>query len=149
MVLVFIFALLNICLGFALAVYVGSGVAGFHEVWKALSGSRIRVASEPSIAASPSSSSPTAWSASHSNRMQAQPDSVKEDYLTNETNGANGVDYHTAELLEPSSPEDWELDETYVETSILRLNFAMMKSSSRANQIDSRLRECRDHSDPR
>jgi diguanylate cyclase (GGDEF)-like protein len=112
-----------------------------------LSSSRIRVASEPTIAASPSSSSPTAWSASQSNQKQALPDSVKEDYLTNETIGANGVDDHAAGLLEPSSPENWQLDETYVETSILRLNIAMSKSSLRANQIDSRLRACQGHSD--
>lgn len=140
-VLILIFAVLNICLGFALAIYLGSGLAGFQEVWNALVGSRVRVMSEPSTLGSSSYPSPTAGTIA-----ELSPNSPPGQ---NTPPGAKVNDDDAAELPETSSPEHWELDETYVETSILRLNVAMMKSGSRANQIDSKLRECQGHSDPK
>jgi diguanylate cyclase (GGDEF)-like protein len=52
-----------------------------------------------------------------------------------------------AELMNPTVPELWDLNEKYVETSVLRLNIAMIKSGIRVSEIDSRLRACRGHSD--
>jgi len=49
-------------------------------------------------------------------------------------------DDDVAEMLRPEAPETWDLDEKYVETSILKLNVAMMKSGVRATEIDRRLR---------
>ena len=56
-------------------------------------------------------------------------------------------DDDVAELMSPTMPEQWDLNEKYVETSILRLNIAMIKSGIRATEIDTRLRTCRGHSD--
>jgi diguanylate cyclase (GGDEF)-like protein len=146
MVLTVVFALLNLLLGFALAVYMESGLAGFREVWKALSGSRIRIATGPAIAPSPSFSNPTSGIASDS--KQKLTDNAGAGNLGNGINAPKGDFDFTAELLEPSSQESFQLDEKYVETSILRLNIAMTKSSTRANQIDNRLRESHGNSDP-
>ncbi len=55
---------------------------------------------------------------------------------------------HAGESLISGPAEKWDLDEKYVETSILRLNIAMMKSSMRASEIDTRLRACQGHCDP-
>jgi two-component system cell cycle response regulator len=49
-------------------------------------------------------------------------------------------DDDVAELIRPESPEAWDLNEKYVETSLLRLNVAMMRSGVRATEIDTRLR---------
>ena len=46
-------------------------------------------------------------------------------------------DDDAAELMNPSMPEQWDLNEKYVETSILRLNIAMIKSGVRATEIDT------------
>jgi len=56
-------------------------------------------------------------------------------------------DDDVAELLNPEQPEAWDLNEKYVETSILKLNIAMIKSGQRAVQLDTRLRAIRGHSD--
>ncbi len=52
-----------------------------------------------------------------------------------------------ATLTDPDAPEIWDLDEKYVETSILRLNIAMMKSGARSTEIDTLLRSVRGNSD--
>lgn len=49
-------------------------------------------------------------------------------------------DEDIAELLAPNQPEHWFLNEKYVETSILKLNIAMIKSGRRATDIDTTLR---------
>lgn len=56
-------------------------------------------------------------------------------------------DDDVAELINPDQPEAWDLNEKFVETSILKLNIAMMKSGRRASEIDVRLRGVRGHSD--
>lgn len=50
-------------------------------------------------------------------------------------------------LLDSDSPEIWDINEKYVETSILRLNIAMMKSGARSTEIDTQLRSIRGSSD--
>ncbi|NLS96084.1 MAG: GGDEF domain-containing protein [Planctomycetaceae bacterium] len=50
-------------------------------------------------------------------------------------------------LLAADAPEIWDLNEKYVETSILRLNIAMMKSGARSTEIDTELRAARGHLD--
>ncbi len=52
-----------------------------------------------------------------------------------------------AELIHLDQPESWDLGEKFVETSILKLNIAMMKSGQRAAEIDERLRDVRGRSD--
>ena len=52
-----------------------------------------------------------------------------------------------AALSTPEGPDSWNLDEKYVETSILKLNIAMMKSGARSTEIDTKLRAIRGNSD--
>jgi diguanylate cyclase len=49
--------------------------------------------------------------------------------------------------VSPAKPDLWNLDEKYVETSILRLNVAMIRSGIRASEIDGWLRACQGHSE--
>jgi diguanylate cyclase (GGDEF)-like protein len=141
LVLTVVFAIVNICLGFALAVYLGSGLVGFQEFRGAIKGSRMRVASESTTPSVDLQSGAAAGSAAkispHSQPVQTAPVAVKL------------KDGDVAELPESDSPADWDLDEKYVETSILRLNVAMLKSDSRANRIDEKLRACHGRSDPK
>lgn len=149
MVLTVIFAALNICLGFALAMRLGYGPAGLHEFWNALGSSRVQVMPEPSTMPSPASLSlpdKAIQEPSPVSRQETQ-DIGKEDNIAGSTTCEPDGD-QAAELLKPISPENWNLNEKYVETSILRLNIAMMKSDKRAIQIDTRLRACQGHSDP-
>ena len=46
-------------------------------------------------------------------------------------------DRGVAGLLHPNAPENWDLNEKYVETSLLKLNIAMIKSGVRATEIDT------------
>lgn len=56
-------------------------------------------------------------------------------------------DDDVAQMTNSEDPEVWNLNDKYVETSILRLNIAMMKSGARATEIDTRLRGVRGNSD--
>lgn len=56
-------------------------------------------------------------------------------------------DEEAAVLLDSDSPEIWDLNEKYVETSILRLNIAMIKSGARSTEIDTLLRSIKGNSD--
>ena len=119
-ILTFIIAVLNICLGFALATYLGYGPA-IGSINGQLSGSP-----------------------AESLNLE------KEDNLpkgtTQEAHGESSAG-HVAELSKPVAPEYWDLNDKYVETSILRLNIAMMKCDQREIQIDNQLRRCQGHSD--
>jgi hypothetical protein len=56
MVLTIVFAMLNICLGFALAMYLGYGTPGFYKDFSRPGIDRVKTIAEP--AAAPSSASP-------------------------------------------------------------------------------------------
>lgn len=56
-------------------------------------------------------------------------------------------DEEAAALTGSDVPEIWDIDEKYVETSILRLNIAMMKSGARSTEIDTLLRAVQGNSD--
>ncbi len=68
-----------------------------------------------------------------------------EDSLSNEVQSPAEANVDT--MFDPNSPENWDLNEKFVETSVLKLNIAMMKSGARAMDIDSRLRACGDAPD--
>jgi diguanylate cyclase (GGDEF)-like protein len=142
-VITFIIAILNICLGFALAMYLGYGPAGLNQIWNALGSSHRQIM--PSLS-SLSLSSPGFSAGS----MEEPPETSKEDKLAGGTTLENTDESHddsAAGLLESSLPENWDLDERYVETSILRLNIAIIKSDQRTVEIDSQLRACQGHCD--
>jgi diguanylate cyclase (GGDEF)-like protein len=145
--LTFIIAVVNIGLGFALASYLGYGPPGFAEALASLGRYRPRFLlrglprrhfNSPSSSALPESMIPSGleelFDAGDAGEFDLEP--CDEPY-----------DADAAELMNPTTPEAWDLNEKYVETSILRLNIAMIKSGVRAAEIDCRLRACRGKSD--
>lgn len=130
--LILVIGVLNVCLGFVLAVRLGYGPPGLMEAWEALTAEPLGgLAGE--LAATPLEQ-----------MLDDEPD---------ELYGAPDVEAYDDWSKEPDQPtgteevENWNLDEKYVETSLLKLNIAMMKSGARATEIDTRLRACLGKSD--
>lgn len=121
--LTIIFAVLNIGLGFALAVYMKSKSGLFQEPRNTLYADTLPSAPEQDASASPISPAASQETAEAPNN--ALP----------------------AEALESNPLINWDLDEKFVETSILRLNVAILKSGMKAKEIDAKLRSCKGHSD--
>jgi len=135
--LLFVLSLLNLGLGYALAVYLGYGLPSLRDAWTAL-GVEAPTTPPPPPAADPVPprlEPPEAPSPPLEELLQADPAEHTEIEPYEEP-----YDDDVAELIRPESPEAWDLNEKYVETSILRLNIAMMKSGARATEIDARLR---------
>ena len=140
----------NVLLGFAAAVYLGFGPPGLMETWEAMTG-------ELATGELPTGE----LSAQSMDEKESINDFVEglasislEDMLDSDTDDEMSIepydepyDDDAAELMAPDDPENWELDEKLIETSILKLNIAMMKSGARATDIDTRLRECRGNTD--
>jgi diguanylate cyclase (GGDEF)-like protein len=134
-VLTVLFAMLNICLGFALAVFIKSGPDGFNEIWQLIAS---RFTPNKVIQLQATSIIP-ATEAIQEPLPCAQPEQTAP--IVEESPKDD-----SSELVEEELPENWDIDEKFVETSILRLNFAIMKSNTKAVQIDTKLRECQGHS---
>ncbi len=151
--LTFIIALLNISLGFALAAYLGYGPAGIADGWGMVRRYRpdfhfllyfmrwLPTWRQPAPISTESLAEllildglEELFDAGAADELGIEP--YDEPY-----------DNDAAELMNPSVPELWDLNEKYVETSVLRLNIAMIKSGVRAAEIDCRLCACRGHSD--
>lgn len=135
LVFIVLCAILNICLGFAAAVYLKSGLNGFVDVWDSLVGSR---SADERIHLPNSSMIETTGE----NQIQTpSTEQVNAAPVADVVNDATPID-----SIDASLSEEWAIDEKFVETSILRLNFAMMKCNAKAVQIDTKLRECRGRS---
>lgn len=136
--------LVNLSLGFGLAMYFGYGPPTVGDAWRALSdvgwGGSAADASRPQ----PANARPVPLVAPEN--LGEMLDSGSEDHLSIEP-FIEPYDNDLAELLAPPSPEAWDLNEKFVETSVLKLNIAMMKSGARATEIDTRLRQARGHLD--
>lgn len=139
-----LFALVNLGLGFGLAMYFGYGPPSLRDAWRVLSdlprpdwGVDVRAGPFPVPGPLP------AVAREHLGQML---DTGSEDRLSIEP-FVEPYDDDLAELLVPPSPEAWDLNEKFVETSVLKLNIAMMKSGARATEIDTRLRQARGHLD--
>jgi diguanylate cyclase (GGDEF)-like protein len=134
-VLTVVFALLNLCLGFAAAVYWKSGMMGFVEVWESFVGSRAYETTNQL----PNSSliNVSGANKAHSSLPEQKLITPVIDEVNNNAS-TNSVD--------ASLPAKWDIDEKFVETSILRLNFEMTKSNMKAVEIDTILRECQGNS---
>lgn len=139
-----IVALLNVAIGYALAVYLGYGPPHLIDALDAL---LTEVPDAGHVA--------DTVERSEMRRLVEEVDRAGIDEMLDDApEDELGVqpfdepyDDDVAELLNPDTPEDWELNEKYVETSVLKLNIAMMKSGTRATEIDTRLRACRGRSD--
>ncbi len=146
LVWILVLAVVNACLGYALAVYLGYGPPGLKDGWEALFADRplvepgdeeteLALPFEGPLAASPAKQAPPK-------------DQVSSSKGPVETGlSGDSRDQEPAPAVHAQGTEDGSHNEAYVETSILKLNIAMMTSAARATEIDSRLRECRGHSD--
>jgi diguanylate cyclase (GGDEF)-like protein len=138
-VLTFMIGVLNLCLGYGLAVYLGYGPPSLLDAWEAL-GPRRRPAAPDEVEIQGLVDDLAATS------LTGMLDDLAEESLDFQPLD-QPYDEDVAELLSPTDPENWDLNEKYVETSILKLNIAMMKSGARAAEIDTRLRAAQGHSD--
>ncbi len=133
-----VIAVVNLAVGYAAAVLLGFGPPTFRDAWSALGfGNRGRL-EEPDLL----------WL----QKASAQPVAALLDGFEQETTelqpDIEPYDEDMAELLLPDQPEYWDLNEKYVETSILKLNIAMIKSGLRTQEIDMRLRAAAGRTDP-
>ncbi len=136
-VLTFLIAVLNLGVGYALAVFLGFGPPTLLDAWDALTAPRRGMdAAEREEWVRQAAAQP----------LDALIDDLAEDEDLFEPCD-QPYDDEVAELLNPDDPENWDLNEKYVETSILKLNVAMMKSGARSTEIDARLRAVQGHSD--
>ena len=125
----------NVCLGYALAVYLGYGLPSLRDAWIAIGIESFPGKMPAAGAVAPAGPAPQAPAS-----IDQLLDTDAGEHLAVEPYD-EPYDDDVAELLRPESPEVWDLNEKFVETSILRLNVAMMKSGMRATEIDTRLRE--------
>ncbi|MBN2474568.1 MAG: diguanylate cyclase [Pirellulales bacterium] len=136
--LTLLISVLNICLGYALAVHLGYGppVRLQFDAWLPRRGRKFEAMVQELAAVS------------LEDMLDDEMDDEFETDLEVEAYGApSEADAEEAMPAGPDSPETWDLDEKYIETSIMKLNIAMMKSGARATEIDTQLRNCRGNYD--
>jgi len=127
--LTLVIGVLNVCLGYALAVHLGYGPPSLLDAWDAMSGHQPVV--EPSI-------EPVEEPAPEA--VQSEPDTF-DDFvpeLSGETPLSDEFDEY--EPLGPAESEAWNLNEKFVETSVLKFNIVLIKTGNRLADIDTRLR---------
>ncbi len=144
-----VIGLLNVCLGYALAVHLGYGPGDLRTTWGALglqAGPRGGTISKgPTV----EELAEQLADASVDDLLDDEIDDEEEEEeleveVYDESAGDGQEDMEA--ILDPNAPENWNLNEKYVETSILKLNIAMMKSGARATDIDTELRQCQGQS---
>ncbi|NQT40930.1 MAG: diguanylate cyclase [Planctomycetes bacterium] len=133
--------ILNLSIGYALAVYLGYGPATLREAWVALTGNLGQVVAPERSLVEQLAEVPT------EEFLDTMLDDAMEDALEDDwDDGPDDEAYaapdeeEVAELMALEAAQDWDLNEKYVETSLLKLNIAMMKSGARATELDTRLR---------
>jgi len=151
-ILTLLVGVLNLCLGYVLAVRLGYGPPGLVDGWEVLLANRPpqpTVAQAPPPDARPADAPPQEDVGPTLEEMLDEPyDEAYDDAY----DGAHDEAYdeeHQPGSDEPQldAPEDWELDERFVEVSVLKLNIAMIRSGARTADIDTRLRAVRGKSD--
>jgi diguanylate cyclase (GGDEF)-like protein len=137
--LTLIIGVLNVCLGYAVAVALGYGPPTMVPSWQSLFGEKKSVEEQ-----------------AFEGLVQELAQGPAELMLDDAADEATEVDPYdepydddAVEFLNVSmdNPEFWDLNEKYVETSILKLNIAMMKSGQRCTDLDTRLRQMQGNSD--
>ncbi len=132
--------LLNLCLGYAVAVSLGYGPPGLIEAWDALTGEDASLSGkvEPfSGVQQQLSATPLELMLDDASGTESEVQPYSEPY------DDDAVEFEQVAL---DAPEHWDLSEKYIETSILKLNIAMMKSGARATELDTKLRACKGRS---
>ena len=157
--IVFSIAVLNLALGFVAAVHLGYGPPSLAAAWQAWNGGG-RAATKNHA----SSSGDDSDNDLDMSELGVDDDDLgslldmdmdeDEDLLTESMRyGPSGNDADSSNegafedegspaTVDPNAPENWDLNDKYIETSVFKLNIAMMKSGARATAVDSRLRAC-------
>lgn len=143
-VLMIVLGLVNLSLGFGLAMYFGFGPPTLKDAWHGL-GDLGSLSWAGELPAEPARD-PRPMPVMAPEKLGEMLDTSSEDHLSIEP-FIEPYDNDLAELLVPPSPEAWDMNEKFVETSVLKLNIAMMKSGARATEIDTRLRQAWGHLD--
>jgi len=155
-ILTLLVGVLNLCLGYVLAVRLGYGPPGLVDGWEVLLANRPpqpAVAQTPPPDARPADAPPQEDVGPTLEEMLDEPyEEAYDDAYDDACDGAHDEAYdeeHQPGSEEPQldAPEDWELDERFVEVSVLKLNIAMIRSGARTADIDTRLRAVQGKSD--
>jgi diguanylate cyclase (GGDEF)-like protein len=148
---------LNLCLGYVLAVQLGYGPPGLTDAWDVLVTHRatppIDVHQPPHVVGSADTLPQEDGGPTLEEMLDEPYDELYDEGYDDPYDGAFGDQYdhaaHTAGEPDLDAPENWELDERFVEVSVLKLNIAMMRSGARTTDIDTRLRAIRARPDAR
>lgn len=141
--LVFLIGVLNLGLGYATAWYLGYGPANLWEAWEALTADGV-APQQP--APGPAMTPPTTVADLSEELALSTAEAFAEEDMATDLK-VESYDEDLPDVMPTDAPENWDLNEKFVETSVLKLNVAMMKSGVRATELDTRLRACRGHSD--
>ena len=132
----FLFALINLGVGFTLAVALGLGPTKFSNVWcgsfESRAGEDATVLSDGAGEVPSLPLSETRLEETLAHELASQ---------TEATPLCDPCDENAAGSTAPPAGETWQLNEKYPETLILKLNIALMKRGARGSEIDTRLRE--------
>lgn len=152
--LTLVVALVNVALGYAAAAYLGYGPPDVFSLRVRLPRVRRRAAPAAVLAPVARQGDGGLFQQIVAPAEELPPESPIEEMLDDDSAQAlemepsyEPYDDDVAELTNPEQPEAWDVGEKFVETSILKLNIAMIKSGKRATEIDSRLRGSRGRSD--
>ena len=130
----FTIGLVNICLGYALAVFVGYGPPSLAAGWDAL------VAQSPVAA-------PVAATPSADLGQAPSPPVAPESAAVAEAAESPSPSPSPSPPAPPAAPATWQLDETFVESNILKFSVAISRSGAQMRVIENRLRSNEGHWD--
>ncbi len=136
-------AVVNIGVGFAVAMHLGYGPPSMAEAWRTLCGQAAPALAAPAPAASSPTSPASARPSVHEAEADPGPPPAESPPATDVAGDEPAEPVEETDLPQPSHPAVWNLDERYVETSVLKLNIAMLRSGVKVTEIDTRLRACK------
>ena len=122
---------LNVCLGYGLAVYLGHGPPGVLEAWEALT------------TGAPAAEQRTAVEELMDGLVEQQVAPQGEEPVEQPEEAKSQEEPDAEEAAGPEEPQYWDLDEKFVEASVLKFKLALMKDAANSAKIDTRLRKCR------
>jgi len=148
-VLTLVIGVLNLSLGYALAVRLGYGPPSLLDTWEVFAANgatRSRRRKQPADVDKRHEAVVQPAASTTLEEMLNEADDEPYDELYDEPEDEPREE-SAPEQLEPARPENWDLDERHIEVSVLKLNIAMMRSCARATDIEKRLRSIRGRSD--
>ncbi len=159
-VLTLVVGVFNLFLGYVVAVRLGYGPPSLLDSWEVLRSYRPRNPAnrtdrrQPAAAAAPAEAIGGQQASASIEELLDEPDEEPFDEpLTGPCEPPDEEPYldledeRTFEEANPEGLEIWDLNEKFVETSVLKLNIAMMRSGAKNAQIDARLRAVQGRSD--